>query len=108
MSNLTFDQAMTIVRATLDQGHALNLKPLTVAVLDSGGHLIAFAKEGGGLLRENIARGKAYGALGMGMSSRMLNKLGDDRPMFMQSVIDASGGRVVPVPGGVLVRDADG
>lgn len=108
MSNLTFDQAMTIVKATLEKGHDMKLKPLTVAVLDSGGHLIAFAKEGGGLLRENIARGKAFGALGMGVSSRMLNKLADDRPMFMQAVIDASGGRVVPVPGGVLIRDAKG
>jgi len=105
MSTLSFDQAREIIDAALERGKDMN--PLTVAVLDAGGGLVAYAKEGGGLLRENIARGKAYGALGMGKSSRELGWMADERPMFMQAVIDASGGRVVPVPGGVLVRDDD-
>lgn len=106
--SMTLEQAQTIIRVGLETAHEKGLKPLTIAVLDAGGHLVAYAKEGGGLLRENVARGKAWGALGMGMSSRKLGDVAADRPMFMQAVIDASGGRVVPVPGGVLVRDASG
>ncbi len=68
------------------------MNPLTVAVLDDGGNLVAFAKEGGGPLRESVARGKAWGAVGMGRSSRALGQLGEERPMFMQALIDASGG----------------
>lgn len=108
MTNLTLDQAMTIIDVVRSTGKEMKLKPLTVAVLDSAGNLIAFAKDGGGPLRENVARGKAFGAVGMGMASRQLGKMGEDRPMFMQALIDASGGRLVPVPGGVLARDADG
>jgi uncharacterized protein GlcG (DUF336 family) len=108
MTTMTLDMAMTIVKTALDKGHELKLKPLTVAVLDDGGNLIAYAKEGGGPLRYNVAFGKAFGAVGMGRSSRALGKLAEERPMFVQALIDASGGRLVPVPGGVLARDADG
>ncbi|MEQ8696340.1 MAG: heme-binding protein [Bauldia litoralis] len=108
MTKMTLDRAMTIVKTALDTGHEMKLNPLTVAVLDDGGHLIAFAKEGGGPLRYNVAFGKAHGAVGMGRSSRALGKMGEERPMFMQALIDASGGKLVPVPGGVLAKDADG
>lgn len=108
MTKMTLDRAMTIVKTALDKGHEMKLNPLTVAVLDDGGHLIAFAKEGGGPLRYNVAFGKAHGAVGMGRSSRALGKMGEERPMFMQALIDASGGKLVPVPGGVLAKDADG
>ncbi len=108
MTKMTLDKAMTIVQTALDKGHEMKLNPLTVAVLDDGGHLIAFAKEGGGPLRFNVAFGKAHGAVGMGRSSRALGKLGEERPMFMQALIDASGGKLVPVPGGVLAKDGDG
>ena len=108
MTKMTLDMAMTIVKTALDKGHEMKLNPLTVAVLDDGGHLIAFAKEGGGPLRYNVAFGKAHGAVGMGRSSRALGKLGDERPMFMQALIGASGGKLVPVPGGVLAKDGDG
>lgn len=108
MTKMTLDKAMTIVQTALDKGHEMKLNPLTVAVLDDGGHLIAFAKEGGGPLRYNVAFGKAHGAVGMGRSSRALGKLGEERPMFMQALIDASGGKLVPVPGGVLAKDGEG
>ncbi len=108
MSSLSLDQARAIADAALVKGREMDLKPLTVAVLDSGGHLVAFLKEGGGPLRFNIATGKAWGAIGMGMSSRALANEGEERPLFMQSLMDASGGRVVPVPGGVLIREAEG
>jgi uncharacterized protein GlcG (DUF336 family) len=106
MTKMTLDLATTILNTALDKGHEMKLNPLTVAVIDDGGHLIAFAKEGGGPLRYSIAFGKAHGAVGMGRSSRALGKLGEERPMFMQALIDASGGKLVPVPGGVLDNDA--
>lgn len=108
MTTLSLDQAMTIIDIARKKGREMDLRPLTIAVLDAAGTLLAYVKEGGGPLRENVARGKAYGAVGMGMASRQLGKMGEDRPMFMQALIDASGGRLVPVPGGVLARDKDG
>jgi uncharacterized protein GlcG (DUF336 family) len=103
---LTLKQAQTIVEAALKKGRERNMKPLSVAVLDARGCLVAYAMEDGGLLRELIAKGKAWGALGMGRSSRALEQFAKDRPHFMGAVIEASGGRVVPVPGGVLVKEA--
>jgi uncharacterized protein GlcG (DUF336 family) len=102
---LTLKQAQTIVEATLKKGREKNMRPLTVAVLDARGCLISFAMEEGGLLREVVAKGKAYGALGMGRSSRGLEQLAKDRPHFMNAIIEASGGRIVPVPGGVLIKE---
>ncbi len=96
--------AQTIIDVALKKGREKNMKPLTVAVLDGRGCLIAYAMEAGGLLREQIAKGKAWGALGMGRSSRALEQFAKDRPHFIQAAIEASGGRLVPVPGGVLVR----
>ena len=101
---LTLKQAQTIVEATIKKGREKNMRPLTVAVLDARGCLVAFAMEDGGLLREVVAKGKAYGALGMGRSSRGLEQLAKDRPHFMNAIIEASGGRLVPVPGGVLIK----
>lgn len=108
MSSLNLEQALTIIDIARKKGSEMGLKPLTIAVLDAAGNLLAFVKEGGGPLRENVARGKAYGAIGMGMASRQLGKIGEERPMFMQALIDASGGKPVPVPGGVLARDSEG
>jgi uncharacterized protein GlcG (DUF336 family) len=102
---LTLKQAQTIIEAALAKGREKNMRPLSVAVLDARGCLVAYAMEDGGLLREAIAKGKAYGALGMGRSSRGLEQLAKDRPHFMNAVIEASGGRLVPVPGGVLIKD---
>jgi len=101
---LTLTQAQTILAETLKKGREKNMRPLTVAVLDARGCLVAFAMEDGGLLREVVAKGKAYGALGMGRSSRGLEQLAKDRPHFMNAIIEASAGRVVPVPGGVLIK----
>jgi len=102
---LTLKQAQTIVEATLKKGREKNMKPLTVAVLDARGCLIAYAMEEGGLLREVIAKGKAYGAIGLGRSSRGIEQLAKDRPHFMNAILEASGGRVIPVPGGVLIKE---
>jgi len=82
---------------------------MTVAVLDAGGHLVGFLREdGSSLYRERIARGKAAGALGMGVGSRTLAKVAADRPAFIEAVVTATEGALVPAPGGVLVFAPDG
>lgn len=112
MPALTLQQARTIVDAALRKGRDTDCAPLAVAVLDDGGHLKAFAREdGAGIIRPQIAFGKAWGALGMGMGSRAFARRLTDNPQqapFFAALSAMSDGRVVPVPGGVLIRDAAG
>ncbi|WP_395446659.1 heme-binding protein (plasmid) [Aminobacter sp. UC22_36] len=109
MTELTLTAANIIITAALAKGTDAKMKPLTVAVLDAGGHLKAFQKQdGASMLRYEIASGKAYGALAVGMGSRWLDQTAKERPHFMEGLNAVSGGRIVPVPGGVLVRDASG
>ena len=106
---LTLAQASTIVDAALQKAREIGCNPLTVAVLDAGGHLVAFKREDrSGILRFDIAFGKAWGALGMGLGSRTLFERAANTPQFFTSLFVASGGRVVPNPGGVLIKDANG
>ncbi|MBI3708569.1 MAG: heme-binding protein [Proteobacteria bacterium] len=106
---VTLEQASRIVDLALERGRALGLAPLTVAVLDAGGHLTALKREdGSSLLRPQIAMGKAWGALGMGFGSRTLGQRAANAPVFYNALFDASGGRLVPAAGGVLIRDAAG
>jgi uncharacterized protein GlcG (DUF336 family) len=106
---LRLDQASAIVDAALAAGRRHGFQPLTVAVLDAGGHLVALKREdGSGILRVEVAVGKAYGALGLGVSGRALRDIAVDRPFFTSAVAVAAGGRFVPVSGGVLIRDAGG
>ena len=111
MTGLTLQQAMTIVETALRQGRDTGCAPLAVAVLDAGGHLKAFAREdGAGIVRPQIAIAKAWGALGMGVGSRALAKRVNENPQlqpFFSALSAVSEGRIVPVPGGVLIRDAD-
>ncbi|MEQ8322900.1 MAG: heme-binding protein [Rhodospirillales bacterium] len=103
---LTLDQASRIVDGALVYAADNAFDPLTIAVLDAGGHLVAFKREdNSGILRPEIAMGKAYGALGFGLDGRALK---EKNPVFLSAVAAASGGRMVPVPGGVLIRDSDG
>ncbi len=103
---LTLDQASKIVDGAQAYGREQGFDPLTVAVLDAGGHLVAFKRaDGSGILRPEIAMGKAYGALGFGLDGRDLK---EKNSTFLGAVAAASGGRMVPVPGGVLVRDDAG
>lgn len=109
MPGVTLQQASTIVDAALKKGRETNCAPLTIGVLDSGGHLVAFKREDkSGILRFNIAFGKAWGALGMGFGSRTLFERAEKTPMFFTTLAAASGGRVVTNPGGVLIKDASG
>ncbi len=101
---LTLDLADQIVTAALAKGRERGFMPLSVAVLDPGGHLVAFKREdGSGILRFDIAFGKAWGALGMGFGSRELFNRTAANPTFMAALTAVSGGRLVPVPSGVLV-----
>lgn len=107
--SITLDQAQTIVHAALEHGTQQGFDPLTVAVLDTGGVLVALARQdGSGNLRPDIAVGKAWGVLGMGISNRAIAERASDAPAFFTSVVALAGGRILPVPGGVFVRDADG
>jgi len=107
--SVTLAQASTIVDAALKKAREMSLAPLTVAVLDAGGHLVAFKREDkSGILRYDIAYGKAWGALGMGFGSRALFERAANTPQFFNALYAASGGRVVTNPGGVLIRAAGG
>jgi uncharacterized protein GlcG (DUF336 family) len=111
MAGLTLQQATTIVEAALRRARETGCAPLAVAVLDAGGHLKAFAREDGtGIIRPQISIGKAWGALGMGVGTRTLARRVAEQPQlapFFTALSAMSEGRVVPVPGGVLIRDAD-
>ena len=106
---LALEAADTIVDAVLASARAAKLRPLAVVVLDSGGHDIVLKREDGcGILRVDIARGKAWGALGMGAGSRELARKAEQNPRFFAALAAASGGRLIPNPGGVLARDTGG
>ena len=111
-NGLTLAQANTIVTAALAKGRALNLLPLTVVVLDAGGQMKAMQREDGcSLLRLEIAQGKAFGTLSLGLGGRELARRSQAMPGFVNALSDltaAKGMGAVPVQGGVLVVDAAG
>src|SRR5215813_8334699 len=109
MIPLTLAQASTIVDVALKTGRDAKFAPLTVAVLDAGGYLVAFKREDkSGILRFDIAFGKAWGALGMGFGSRTLAGRAARQTQFYTTLASVSAGRLVPVPGGVLIRNEAG
>lgn len=109
MSRITLDQANAIIVAALARGVELGLKPLSVAVLDAGGHLLAFQRQdGASTLRPQIATSKASAALGLGVSSRKIAEMAAERPTFITSLGPISPHGVVPAAGGVIVIDTDG
>jgi uncharacterized protein GlcG (DUF336 family) len=109
MNRITLEQANRIVAAALAKGAELKLKPLSVAVLDPGGHLIAFQRQdGASSLRHAIAAGKAGGALALGFSSRQIAEQVAARPAFINSLGGIAPSGIIPVPGGVIVVDQAG
>ena len=109
ITTLTLEQATTIIDHALAAGAEHNMRPLTVAVLDAGGHLVAMKRsDGSGILRPQIAFGKAYGALGVERPSRVLEEGLAARPGFQNSLSVAAEGRLVPAPGGVLICAEEG
>lgn len=106
---LTLDIARAMVRAILDTGAEAGMKPLSVCVVDAGGHPIAFERsDGASPMRFKVAYGKAHGAVMMGIGSRALYERAEAQPYFIQSMNALAGGALVPVPGGVLIRSNDG
>ncbi|MGN8020662.1 GlcG/HbpS family heme-binding protein [Phyllobacterium sp. 22229] len=109
MAQLSLSKANTIIKAALAKATEAGMRPLSVAVLDAGGHLKAFQKQdGASLLRFEIAFGKAFGGLSIGTGSRTVEKFAKERPHFVEGLVAASGGRVIPVAGGVLIKNAKG
>jgi len=101
--------AEAIIAAARAEGRRLGLKPLSVAVLDAGGHLLAFVREDrSSNLRPQIAMGKAWGALALGVSSRKVAEMAVERPTFVNAAAGLSAGGMVPAAGGVLVVNGDG
>lgn len=106
---ITLEQARTVIAATRAKGREMSLAPLTVVVLDAGGHPVALEREDGAAYgRIDVAGGKAAGALAMGVSSRKLGDMAVDRPQFVAALSAAWNGRLIPAAGGVLIRDAAG
>lgn len=103
---MTLDLAFEIIASARSHAKEAGFKPLTIAVLDAGGYLTALAREDGtSNLRAEIAQGKARGAISMGLGSRALYKRAQEQPFFIQSMNALSNGSLVPVPGGVLIRE---
>ena len=108
-TSLTLEAARQIIAVALATARAEAMLPMTVVVLDAGGRIVASQSEdGSGLLRFDVARGKAWGALGMGMSSRLIRDRLESRPSFQAALGVAADGKFIPVPGGVLVKLPDG
>ena len=106
---LGLEQARVIIAATRAKGCEMGLKPLSVVVLDAGGHVLAFEREDKAAPgRFGIAQGKAYGAVMLGMAGRAQMARAEAQAYFMAAVNGVYGGQVVPVPGGVLLRDSSG
>lgn len=109
MSSLTLQQANTIIAAALAKSGEWGYKPMGIAVLDAAGNLKAFASEdGASMFRFDIARAKAWGAVGMGVSSRQLAQRAKDNPNFFVSLAATAEGRFLPQTGAVLIKNAQG
>ncbi len=101
--------ASSIIEVALAVARSRDLRPMSIAVLDGGGDLVAYKREDGtGIGRYEIVMGKAYGALVMNRPSREIGKIAERNSNFIQSIIAATQGRLIPSPGGVLVKDLSG
>jgi uncharacterized protein GlcG (DUF336 family) len=106
MADLTLEIARKILDAALAKATQLKLKPLVVAILDARGAVkLTAAQDGTSLMRAEIAHGKAYGALAMGMGSRALFQRAQEQAYFIDAVNTMAKGALIPVPGGVLIQD---
>lgn len=109
MSRLTLEQANVLIAAAFAKGRELGLKPLTIAVLDPGGHLVALQREDGASNhRPQIAIGKASGALALGVSSRKIGEMAVERPTFIAALGPVLPHGIIPAAGGIILVGADG
>lgn len=106
MNRVSLDQANRIISGIFRTGSEMKLKPLSAVVLDPGGHVIAFQRQdGASIMRFQIATGKAFGALGLGVSSRKIGEMAAERPSFVASLGPIMPQGLIPVAGGVLVME---
>jgi uncharacterized protein GlcG (DUF336 family) len=109
MTAITLDQANRIIAAILKRGAEINCRPLSVIVVEPGCKVKAFQKEdGSSMIRFEMAYGKAYAALAMGRSSKLVKVRAEEKPIFMRYLISASGDQIFPEGGGLQIRDAAG
>ena len=106
---ISLSQSRTLIEAALTKGRALDLKPLSVVVLDPRAAMVAMMSEDGvSQMRARIAHGKANAAIALGMGTRALMNRAEQQAYFIQAVNGVAGGDMVPVPGGVLIQDQEG
>jgi len=106
---ITLAQANTIIEAAFAKGKELGLKPLSIVVVDAGGHVQAFQRaDGASSMRLGIALGKAAGALALGVSSRKIGEMAAERPAFVASISGIAPSGIVPAAGGCIVKGSDG
>jgi uncharacterized protein GlcG (DUF336 family) len=106
---ISLDKANAVITGAFAKGREAAMKPLSCVVVDAGGHVIAFQRQDGtSFLRLDIARGKAAGALALGVHSRRIGEMAAERPSFIASLGHMAGGGLVPVAGGVIVKGPDG
>jgi uncharacterized protein GlcG (DUF336 family) len=109
LNPLTLAQAQQIIACALAQSKAAGYKPMAIAVLDEAGHLKAFAREdGASMFRFEVAQAKAWGAVGLGASSRMLAQRAKDNPNFFNALAATAEGRLLPQTGAVLIKNDAG
>ena len=109
MTSLTLDQANRIISAAMAASREAGYNPMGIAVLDDAGHLKAFAREdGASMFRFEGAQAKAWGAVGMGASSRVLGQRAKDNPNFFVSLAATASGKFLPQTGAVLIKNAEG
>ncbi len=109
MTIITLTQSNRIIEVIFSRGRELACRPLSVVVVEPGAKVKAFQKEdGSSMMRFEMAFGKAYAALALGRSSTLVRVRAEERPMFMQYLIRASGDQLFPEGGGMLIRDKDG
>lgn len=109
MGQITLEQANILIGAAFTKGRELGLKPLTVAVLDAGGHLVALQRQNGASThRPQIATGKAAGALALGVSSRKIGEMAVERPTFIAALGPVFPQGVIPAAGGIILVGSDG
>jgi len=109
VSSISLAQAERIIDAVIARGVALGCRPISVIVVEPGCKVKAFKKEdGASMIRFEMAFGKAYAALSLGRSSKLVRERAVERPIFMRYLIAASGEQIFPEGGGMLIRDDDG
>ena len=109
MSAITLDQANRIIEAIIKRGIELDCRPISAVVVEPGCIVKAFQKEdGASMMRFEMAFGKAYAALALSRSSKLMRIRNEEKPVFMRYLMEASGGKIFAEGGGQQIRDKDG